>query len=158
MATSTPSFLAADFSINTPAAYVYPATSYLQPGFIINDNVDGYDSLGTVNMSDRTPSGPTRIVGNNGTTQQVIFDGINAAGNPQYTLLEADPFSGPTPTLTLAAGDAYSYFQLFFLQNTNYAGVWDLDNIRVQPIPEPASLGLLGLAIPARFWRRRQRA
>jgi hypothetical protein len=157
LATPTLSYLALDFSINNAAAYTYPSTSYVQPGFVINDNVDGYDNLGgQVNITDRTPSGGVRIVGTSG-ANQVVYDGINSAGNPQYTLLMTDPFSGSTPTLTLAAGDTYSYFQLLIIMNTNYAGVFDVDNLRIVPVPEPASLGLLGLGAPALLLRHRKR-
>jgi len=154
LANSSPQYLAVDFSFNSSAGLA--ASTYIQPEFTVNDSVDGYDQLGTVNIPDRSPTGPTpRIVGST-TNGQVIYDGINAAGNPQYTLLEVDPFSGPTPTLTLAAGDDYSYFQLLITLNSDYSGVFDVDNIRVQAVPEPASLGLLGLAAPALLLRRRQ--
>jgi hypothetical protein len=156
LANPSPQYLAFDFSLNTPAGLA--ASTYIQPEFTINDSVDGYTQEGTVNMTDRTPSGSSpRIVGSR-SNGEVIYDGINAAGNPQYTLLEVDPFSGPSPTLTLAAGDDYGYFQLLLTINTDYAGVMDVDNVRVQPVPEPASLGLLGLGASFLLLRNRRKA
>src|ERR1700683_3697908 len=84
LANPSAQYLAYDFSLNTPAGLA--ASTYIQPEFTINDSVDGYTQLGTVNITDRAPSGSApRIVGSR-SNGEVIYDGINAAGNPQYTL------------------------------------------------------------------------
>jgi hypothetical protein len=73
-------------------------------------------------------------------------------GNGWYT--ESIPY-----TVNTAA--SYSYFQLGLIFNSNYdtsaPAVFNVDNINIQSVPEPATLGSLGAGLTLLTLRRRRR-
>jgi hypothetical protein len=74
-------------------------------------------------------------------------------GNGWYT--QSIPY-----TINTAA--SYSYFQLGLIFNSNYdssaPAVYNVDNINIQSVPEPATLGSLGAGISLLTLRRRRSA
>jgi len=155
LAASSLEYIAVDFTL--------PANldgTYEQPGIIWNNSVDGYNqTYGQINMNVRTPVPAGTVVSNNTPTYFANHGAVVADDSIGlwYTMYTPDPWSAGAPvSLTQPAGDLYSYFQLLFNLNGDYTGTEYFDNIRLVTVPEPATLGLLGLSIPALLIRRRK--
>jgi hypothetical protein len=81
-----------------------------------------------------------------------VTDGVSmtGAGNTRHLAIPL----GPTKSLTVGAPSAGSFYQVGFKSNGGWGGTvdWAIDNMRVTGaniVPEPATLGLLGLSLAA---------
>lgn len=86
-----------------------------------------------------------------------IYSAIITNNNPPNTpITHLDQYALYTPVVQ--AGDAWVGKQIgiqFFAPETATGGYWDLDNVRLDVVPEPASIGLIALAGMASLRRRR---
>lgn len=117
---------------------------------------DGFLSeiLPTVTGQTYTLSYAVENVGNPPDDFGVNWGGVLVPGS---NLVNVGPFPGTVYSFTVVAPGPSTQLQFYFRQDPSF---WGLDVVSVQgaaAVPEPASLGLAGLALLAAFGRRKFR-
>lgn len=134
--------LSYDWFVDTAPFAANPPT-FMQLGSFINDGAGYYAQ----------DFGPEAQL--NGTQ---LASGGKFSGHVDVNYTVFSPDQGTNNLGPIGSQATQTFWRVGLIENGNNTLAVDYDNISIHPIPEPASLGLLGLALPALALRRRHSA